>query len=488
MGTISIVGLGPGSVDDLTLGALREIENANVLYLRTEKHPTVQYLKEKGIGYQSFDKFYDENETFEDVYEKIACEVIESARDKNIVYAVPGHPLVAEDTVGRILSKASEKGIGVNVVSSVSFIDAIIRSLSIDPVEGLKVLDGLQLHKQKIDTKAHNIITQVYNRRVASDVKLKLMEYYEDEFQVTLVRAAGVPGQEIVKKMPLYDIDRVSWVDYLTSLYVPPAEKKRRYDFDDIVDVMETLRGEGGCPWDREQTHESLKQYLIEESYEVLEAIDEGDMEKLCEELGDVLLQTIFHASIARENGEFDIIDVTHKITEKMISRHTHIFGHDVCNTAEDVIGNWEQIKKKEQKLKTVTDTLRHIPKHMPALMRSYKVQDKAARVGFDWDSVEGALDKVNEEIQEFIDVYKSENYGKIIEELGDILFATVNVCRFLKVMPEFALNMTIEKFINRFQYIENKAASSGKKLEQMTLEEMDALWNEAKVNNFKIK
>lgn len=272
-------------------------------------------------------------------------------------------------------------------------------------------------------------------------------------------------------------------MDYLTSLYIPPVEKKRRYDLGDLVKVMERLRGPNGCPWDKKQTHESLMQYLVEESYEVLEAIEEKDMEKLCEELGDVLLQVVFHSRIAMESGKFDIYDVTDSITQKMINRHTHIFGEDVCNTADEVLGNWEEIKRKEQQHKTITDVLKHVPKHMPALMRSYKVQDKAARVGFDWDSIEGAIFKVNEELQEFREVYKSEEYGKIIEELGDLLFAVVNVCRFAKVMPEFALHSTTEKFIKRFEYIEKKAIEKGKELEEMTLNEMDALWNEAKMN-----
>lgn len=485
MGRITIVGLGPGSPDDLTLRAVREMEKAGKLYLRTEKHPTVTYLNEKSITYKSFDEIYDTMVTFNEVYESIAMEIIKEALNDNIVYAVPGHPLVAEDTVSRILNLAAENNIEVDIVPAVSFIDAVIKSLCIDPIEGLKVLDGLQLEKQKIDSSAHNIITQVYNRRVASDVKLKLMETYDDDAEVVLVKAAGVRELERIERMPLYDLDRVDWVDYLTSLYISPQLKKRRYDFDDLTAIMEKLRGIGGCPWDREQTHESLKQYLIEESYEVLEAIDNDDMSMLCEELGDVLLQVVFHSSIAMGNGEFDILDVTDRVTDKMIKRHTHIFGDDVCRTAADVLGNWEQIKKKEQRLKTITDTLRHVPKHMPALMRSYKVQDKAARVGFDWDSVEGAINKVNEEFQEFLDVYKSEKYGKILEELGDLLFAVVNVCRFQKVMPEFALSMTTEKFINRFEYIENRALDSGKKLEEMTLEEMDNLWNEAKMNNF---
>lgn len=480
---IKLVGLGPGSYDDLTLGALNEMEKAQRLYLRTRNHPSVSYLDEKGIKYETFDEIYDTLPTFDEVYEKIAHTVIESAAICDTVYAVPGNPLVAEDSVQKILAMAKEKGINVKILPSVSFIDAIINSLSIDPIAGLKVLDGLQLENQRVDTDAHNIITQVYNRRVASDVKLHLMKYYEDDAGVVLVRAAGVKKLERIEKMPLYEIDRVDWVDHLTSVYIPPS-KKRRYDFEDLVAVMKRLRGEGGCPWDREQTHESLKQYLIEECYEVLEAIDEKAPEKLVEELGDVLLQVVFHAEVASEDNEFDILDVTDGITSKMIERHPHIFGSVVCETASDVLDNWEAIKSKEQDIKTVTDSLRHVPMQMPALMRSIKVQEKAARAGFDWDSIEGAINKVNEELKEFIDVYKSEKYGKIIEELGDLLFSVVNICRFQNVMPEFALNGCTEKFIDRVEYIENRALSYGKKFSELTPTEMDQFWEEAKMNN----
>lgn len=485
MGQITVVGLGPGSPDDLTLKALNIMESAEHLYLRTRLHPTVKYLDDKGVCYESFDDIYDSYPSFEEVYGKIADTIISMAKESDVVYAVPGHPLVAEDTVQRILISAPQNNICVDVVSSVSFIDAIIKEMSIDPVQGLKILDGLQLDKQKPDPSVHNIITQVYNRRVASDVKLKLMEYYQDEAQVVMIRAAGVVGEQRIERMALHDIDRIEWVDHLASLYIPAGAKKRGYDFADLVDIMDRLRNPGGCPWDREQTHESLKQYLIEESYEVLEAIDENDMEKLCEELGDVLLQVVFHARIAKEKGIFDIYDITGRITDKMISRHTHIFGNAVCDTASDVLDNWEEIKRKEQKLDTITSALKHVPKNMPALMRSYKVQDKAARTGFDWDDVEGAISKVSEEFREFMEVYKTEEYGKIIEELGDLLFAIVNVCRFENVMPEFALHNATEKFIDRFEYIEKKAVQSGRKLEDMTLNEMDALWNEAKMNKF---
>ncbi len=256
---------------------------------------------------------------------------------------------------------------------------------------------------------------------------------------------------------------------------------KKKYDFSDLLEIMERLRGEDGCPWDREQTHQSLRIYLIEETYEVLEALDAGDKGKFCNELGDLLLQIVFHAQVAKESGDFDIRDVTTEICQKLISRHPHIFGDVNADTTEKVLENWEAIKKKEKKLKSQTGVLKDVPSNLPALMRSYKVQQKAAQVGFDWDYVEDAFSKVDEEIQELRDVYKSNNVERITDELGDAFFALVNVSRFLKIQPELALTGTIGKFIRRFEYIEQQSAKVGKKLEDMSLAEMDELWNEAK-------
>ncbi len=257
---------------------------------------------------------------------------------------------------------------------------------------------------------------------------------------------------------------------------------KEKYDFNDLLQVMERLRAENGCPWDREQTHESLKIYMIEETYEVLEALDSGNMGKFCNELGDLLLQIVFHAQIAKENGVFNINDVTTEICQKLISRHTHIFGDAKADTAEQVIENWEAIKKKEKQLKSQTGVLKDVPSNLPALMRSYKVQQKAAQVGFDWDDIEDVFGKVDEEIQELRDVYRSKNVERITDELGDALFALVNLSRFLKIQPELALTGTVNKFIRRFEYIEQQSAKEGKKLEDMSLAEMDVLWNEAKL------
>lgn len=475
---IRIIGLGPGSEDDLTVKSLNIMKRANTLYLRTEKHPNVEYIKNLGINFKTFDYFYENGKEFEEVYYKIAVEVM---KHDDVVYAVPGHPLVAEKSVQIIIELAKEKGIDIEILSAISFVDAVINALKIDPVEGLKIIDGLQLDSQTPDLDVGNLVTQVYSKFVASNIKLSLMEHYEDEQEVYLLRAAGVPELERIEKMPLYEIDRIDWVDYLTSLYIPPVKDKKRYSFKDLLALMDKLRSENGCPWDREQNHETLKRYLIEESYEVIDAIDRDDMEGLVEELGDVLFQVIFHSQIGKEFGEFDIRDVIHGVTNKMITRHSHIFGEDVCETSDDVISTWDKNKKKEKNITSYTEDLKSIPRALPALTRSYKLQEKASKIGFDWEDVEGPISKVHEELNEFLEVYKSQNYDKIIEEMGDLLFSIVNVCKFMKIDPEAALTGTINKFIKRFEYMEKESAKIGKNLDKMTLTEMDMLWNNAK-------
>lgn len=475
---INIIGLGPGSPEDLTIKSINLMKTANNLYLRTAKHPNVSYIRSLGIDFKTFDDFYDSKERFDDVYESIARKIVDM---EDVVYGVPGHPLVAEKSVQLIIKYAKEENKEVNIVPALSFVDAVLNSLKADPVEGLKIIDGLQLQSQRPDMEVGNIITQIYSRLVASDIKIGLMDYYCDEQEVYLIRAAGVPGEERIEKMPLYEIDRVDWVDYLTTLYIPPVKNKRSYDFNDLILVMERLRGENGCPWDREQTHTSLKKYLIEESYEVIDAIEKEDIDAICEELGDVLLQVVFHSQIGKEFGEFNINDVINSITKKMIERHSHVFGEDRCSTAADVLINWEDKKRKEKNIKSYTESLTAVPKSLPALMRSVKVQERAAKAGFDWDNIEGPLSKVKEELGELLEVYNTQKYDNIKEEVGDLLFSIVNLCRFLNVNPEEALSGTVEKFIKRFKYIEDSSNKIGKNLKEMTLTEMDELWNNAK-------
>ncbi|ENK0840085.1 nucleoside triphosphate pyrophosphohydrolase [Clostridium botulinum] len=478
---INIIGLGPGSKGSITLGTIDSLKTVDKVFLRTEKHPTVEYINKLGITYETFDGEYEVGESFDDVYNSIAKSLIEASKDySDIIYAVPGHPLVAEKSVDILIKLCRQNNIKFKILPAVSFVDALMESLLLDPVEGLKIIDAFDIKNQVMDKRIGTIITQVYDKFIASEVKLNLMNYYKDDTEIFFVRAAGIEGLEEIRKIPLYELDRQHNIDHLTSVYIPKVSNNN-YDFMDLLDIMDRLRGEDGCPWDKEQTHTSLKKYLIEESYEVIEAIDNKDVDMLIEELGDVLLQVVFHSQIGKEDGFFEIKDVIQSICDKMINRHPHVFSDLEINNSNEVLENWDKIKSMEQGNETYTDSIRHIAKTLPALMRADKVQKKAAKVGFDWENIEDAMKKIIEEYKEIEDVYKSKNKVKILEEIGDLLFSVVNVARFLDIDPENALNYSIDKFINRFQYIEDEAIAMGRSLDNMSLEEMDELWKEAK-------
>ncbi|EIL8447864.1 nucleoside triphosphate pyrophosphohydrolase [Clostridium perfringens] len=480
---LKIMGLGPGAYEALTIGALKELKNNKNIYFRTEKHPTVDFLKDEGIKFKSYDHAYEKYDSFDDVYKYIAEDLITKIKDdEDLIYAVPGHPLVAEKSVINLIELCKENNIQYEVLPAVSFVDAMMEALQVDPIEGVKIIDAFDMKNQILDKRVGTIITQVYNNFIASEVKLRLLEGYEDDTEIIFVRAAGVEGLESIRKIPLYELDWQEDIDYLTSIYIP-KDLGNKKDFQDLLDIIETLRNPGGCPWDREQTHESLKSALLEECYEVIDAIENKDEDALIEELGDVLLQVVFHASIGKEDGYFDIMDVIGGISNKMINRHPHVFGNEEANTSEQVLVNWEEIKKEEKGIKTLTEEMQNIAKSLPATTRAYKVQKKAKKVGFDWDDVNCAMDKVKEELNEIKEVYNCEDKSIIEGEVGDLLFACINVARFLEVDGELALDKTIKKFIKRFSYIENEAIKNNKNLKDMTLEEMDKLWEEAKTS-----
>ena len=482
---LKIMGLGPGAYEALTIGALKELKNNKNIYFRTEKHPTVDFLKDEGIKFESYDHAYEKYDSFDDVYKYIAEDLITKIKDdEDLIYAVPGHPLVAEKSVVNLIELCKENNIQYEVLPAVSFVDAMMEALQVDPIEGVKIIDAFDMKNQILDKRIGTIITQVYNKFIASEVKLRLLEGYEDDTEIIFVRAAGVEGLESIRKIPLYELDWQEDIDYLTSIYIP-KDLGNKKDFQDLLDIIETLRNPGGCPWDREQTHESLKSALLEECYEVIDAIENEDEDEdaLIEELGDVLLQVVFHASIGKEDGYFDIMDVIGGISNKMINRHPHVFGNEEANTSEQVLVNWDEIKKEEKGIKTLTEEMQNIAKSLPATTRAYKVQKKAKKVGFDWDDVNYAMDKVKEELNEIKEVYNCEDKSIIEGEVGDLLFACINVARFLEVDGELALDKTIKKFIKRFSYIENEAIKNNKNLKDMTLEEMDKLWEEAKTS-----
>ena len=255
------------------------------------------------------------------------------------------------------------------------------------------------------------------------------------------------------------------------------------YNFQDLVALMARLRGPDGCPWDRKQTPESLKPFLVEECYEVIDALDEGDPAKVKEELGDLLFQIIFHARIAEERGHFAVHDVIAAIVEKMTRRHPHVFGDAKLETDREVLANWEELKKKEKGYEQRKSILEGVPRHLPSLLRAHSLQERAARVGFDWSRIDEALPKLDEEMAEFKESLKIKDPAGIEEELGDIFFMLVNISRFLGVNPEDALRKTISKFIRRFRHIEERAAGLGRPLGDMTLDEMEILWQESKGN-----
>ncbi|MGE4549530.1 MAG: nucleoside triphosphate pyrophosphohydrolase [Intestinibacillus sp.] len=256
-------------------------------------------------------------------------------------------------------------------------------------------------------------------------------------------------------------------------------QTKEKYTFDDLLHIMEILRSPEGCVWDREQDHRSIRRNFIEETYEVVEAIDQDDLEHMKEELGDVLLQVVFHTEMEREKGNFDMNDVADGICKKLIYRHPHIFGDVKVSSSAEVLQNWDALKRIEKSQNTTTDSMESVARSLPQLIRAEKIQHKAAKVGFDWPDASGAIDKVREEADELSCALTGE--GDPAEELGDLLFAVVNVARFVKADPEQALERACDKFIRRFARVEEQAKASGKKLEDMSLSEMDMLWDAAK-------
>ncbi len=480
MAKITVVGLGPGAWEHLTLQGARALKSGQRIFLRTRKHPIAKDLTTQGIRYSTFDNLYEKGTTFEEVYAQMVRRLLAEVKKGDLVYGVPGNPAVAEASYYLLIDAAKEKDIEVLTIPGMSFLELIYERLGIDPSKGLQILDGLNCKGWRVDTGKGLIITQVYDTLTASEVKLTLMEHYDGEQPVWVVRAAGVKGREIVQRIPLFKLDRLSYIDHLTCVYVPASERKA-YSVEDLFDILRTLRSEGGCPWDRAQDRESLKPYLIEEAYEVLDAIEKNDIALLEEELGDLLLQVVFHTQVADENGEFAFDGVIRGICEKLIRRHPFVFDGKGAKDSNDALDKWEATKRKEKGQRSHTKMLQDIPHRLPSLMRSYKMQQKAALVGFDWDRIEDVMDKVKEELDELERVYKSGKKNKIKEELGDLLFAVVNLARFKGIQPELALRGAIDKFIWRFSYIEEWAESKGSTLEKMSLDEMEDLWQKAK-------
>lgn len=473
--TITIVGLGPGDPELVTRRAWRVLSESREVYLRTARHPGVEALPV--TTYRNFDDWYDTAADFDSLYQQIAAEIVRlGQRPDGVVYAVPGHPLVGEMTVTHILRLAKEQNIPVTIVDGLSFIEPTLAALGLDGLDGLQLQDAVdvaRLHHPQLDPDLPAILAQVYSRAVASDVKLTLANQYPDEHLVILIHGAGTPDEEL-EHIALHEMDHSQKISYLTSLYVPALP--RAGSFERFQETIAHLRAPEGCPWDRKQTHQSLREYLIEEAYEVLEALDNDDPGALREELGDLLLQIVLHSQIAVEEGEFHMTDVIEHVNSKMIARHPHVWGEVKVSGADEVVANWDQIKREQKQNGGKQSILDGIPKALPALAQAYSYQSRAARVGFDWERIQDVAAKLQEEIME---LEATDDPEERLRELGDVLFSVVNIGRWYEIDPEAALRETNRKFVRRFQYIEEHA---GRDLKELMLEEMDALWNAAKV------
>jgi len=481
---ITILGLGAGDINQIPLGVYKKMLQAGTVYLRTKEHPVVGDLEQEGVQFVAFDSIYEKYDHFEQVYQEISNILLEKAEDGSIIYAVPGHPIVAEQTVQILLAAGKERGIDIELGGGQSFIDSVFQALKVDPIDGFQLLDGTSLTREAINLHQHVVIGQVYDTYVASNVKLTLMERLPDDYPVYVVSAAGSENERI-EEVLLYELDRVVKVNNLTSVYIPPVQEEVLLykEFTKLREVIAELRGPNGCPWDRKQTHQSLKKYLIEEAYELIEAINDDDIDHIIEELGDVLLQVMLHAQIGEDEGYFSIDEVISGITSKMIRRHPHVFGNVKVNDVDDVLTNWEEIKSREKASQVEeTSLLDTVSLAQPSLMRAYELQKEAAKVGFDWQEVAPVWDKVKEELQEFeAEVMKDDDSENALKEFGDLLFAFINLARFYKIHPEEALLATNQKFTDRFRFVEKKVKESGRDFEQHTLEQLDQYWDEAK-------
>ncbi len=468
---ITVIELIP-EFDLLPLRAVRAIEAADCVILQSGQAECAQQIKENNPNVKTLDDLFETAEDFDALYEGGAQRIRQEAESGKVVFGILG-----DAGTNGFLRKLRETGDEIAFAAEGCAVSAVLSAArGFFSVEEYEVLEARNLEQAVFDTCKTLVITGIDNENTAQAVKLRISDYYAPDARGVLYAAGKVQSVKI------HDLDRPLALG-TGGTYVLAAvdlREKERYGLYDLVRIMKILRGKNGCPWDREQTHESLRQYLLEEAYEAVDAIDAEDICALYDELGDVFLQVVFHAEVGRACGEFDIDDVASAVCSKMIRRHPHIFADVRADTSKEVLENWEAIKKEEKQNKDFVSVLKDVPRSMGAMMRAYKLQKKASAIGFDWDDAMQAFAKVEEELLE----WKTELAGgvqeRIEDEAGDLLFAIINVLRLKKANPEVCLNHTCGKFISRLGHMEQRCDTE---LGQLTLDELDKLWNEAKKN-----
>ncbi|MHB1486382.1 MAG: nucleoside triphosphate pyrophosphohydrolase [Acidimicrobiales bacterium] len=486
---VIVVGLGPAGPELTTADAAAILAGAAPLYLRTARHPAAEALLSRPptAGAHSFDDLYESAASFPQLYRDIVESLVEAAtRHGQVVYAVPGSPLVAESTVE--LLRADDR-VEAAIHPGLSFIDLAWARLGLDPLAaGVRLVDGEEFAVQAAGGVGPFLVAQCWSKGILSDVKLSMPE--PPRARVTVLAHLGLADEEVFD-VDWDDLDRSVVPDHLTCLYIPALAAPVGGEMTRLADLVRTLRR--SCPWDQAQTHASLTRHLVEETYEVLEAIEDLVVAEsteayahLEEELGDVLFQVFFHAGLAAEAGQFDVADVARGVHDKLVHRHPHVFGTVKADSPEAVMANWEQIKKVEKGRQSLMDG---IPRALPALLYAHKVQRKAKSVGFDWPDPAGALAKVSEELAELeaeISLQRpdrvAERPDRVAEEAGDLLFSAVNVVRHLGLDPEVVLRGAAAKFAHRFRAMEVLSQVAGVELGDLDLAGLDELWERAKL------
>jgi tetrapyrrole methylase family protein/MazG family protein len=377
MAGITIIGLGPGNPSQITQEAWEVIQTASEIWLRTRQHPTVASLPAT-VHLESFDALYDDGASFEDVYAAIVEKILTlGEREQGVIYAVPGDPFIAEATSPEIVRRARQAGLNVRIINGLSFLEPAFSSLGLDPFPQLTLVDAIelsQLHVPSFPVDKPALVAQIYSRLVAAEVKVTLNSIYPDEHQVTLVHSAGTQD-EVIEVIPLFEIDRSPHIGLLTILYIPPLEQGS--SFEAFQEIVAHLRAPDGCPWDREQTHETLRPHLLEEAFETLAALDSKEPQQMTEEFGDLLLQIVLNAQIGSEEEGFSMTDILKGIHHKIIHRHPHVFGDTQVENVKNVLKNWEKIKEDERKTNgdSAKGILDGVPMALPALIQGQHIK-----------------------------------------------------------------------------------------------------------------
>lgn len=466
---IHIIGLGnrPG---DISLSGYRKVREGHFTIVKTNLSETFAFVGQEGIAHVTLDDIYRSSRSFDTLNRKLAAKVRAYEREHGeVCYLVDGSGY--DDSSCRILlSGRGEVDVypaaGKNApLSGAGTGEQSIAAEDLLSLERLCFRRDMPLTVYELDTAL-----------TAGEVKLRLADFYGDEAAVTV----SFHGKET--RCMLAELDRFADYDYSFCVRVEPQELtgRTRYDFHDLLHILKVLRGENGCPWDKVQTHESIRLNAVEEAYELVEAIDLGDADKMREETGDVLLQAAFHCSLGEDAGEFTTDDVLSELCGKLIFRHSHIFGSDSAADADEALTTWEKNKRIEKGQDTVSRAILDIPKQFPALLRAQKVQKKASKAGFDFESAAQAMDKLREELDELSAAQTPEERE---HEGGDLLFSAVNVLRLMGVDGETALITSIEKFIDRFRHVESAVLASGRTMQEVSPEEMNRIYDEYKAS-----